>query len=162
MKQCGSSGIFLVCGSFVVWFILMDVQAHVTPRTFGPLERDKDILKSTNGSATPGDENERSFSTGIDGWESSRMKKKRSIIKPDVSASLGLVKPQCDRETKRGMQQKLGIDARTKHNYSHNFRYNILFFFSYACPFHLYHLIDYLSSSTFLFICSVWLRRIVY
>lgn len=104
----------------------MDVQAHGTSRTSGPLERDKDILKSTNGSAALGDENDRAFSTVIDGWESSRMKKKRSIIKPDVSASLGLVKPQCDRETKRGMQQKLGIDARPKHNYSHNFRYHNL------------------------------------
>lgn len=104
----------------------MDVQANGTSRTSGPLERDKDILKSTNGSAAQGDESDRGFSTVVDGWERSRMKKKRSVIKSDVSASCGLVKSQCDRETKRVMQQKLGSDVRPKLNYSHSFRYSIL------------------------------------
>ncbi|KAL0919568.1 hypothetical protein M5K25_011668 [Dendrobium thyrsiflorum] len=98
------------------------VEANGTSRTSGPLERDKDILKSTNGSAAQGDENDRGFSTVVDGWERSRMKKKRSVIKSDVSASSGLVKSQCDRETKRVMQQKLGSDVRPKLNYSHSFR----------------------------------------
>ncbi|XP_020680414.1 uncharacterized protein LOC110098045 isoform X1 [Dendrobium catenatum] len=98
------------------------VEANGTSRTSGPLERDKDILKSTNGSAAQGDESDRGFSTVVDGWERSRMKKKRSVIKSDVSASSGLVKSQFDRETKRVMQQKLGSDVRPKLNYSHSFR----------------------------------------
>ncbi|XP_020571688.1 uncharacterized protein LOC110018658 [Phalaenopsis equestris] len=98
------------------------VEANGTARTSGTLERDKDILKTTNISAAQGDENDRVFSTVVDSWERSRMKKKRSIIKSDVSACSGLVKSQCDRDMKRGMQQKLGIDARPKLNYSHSFR----------------------------------------
>lgn len=104
----------------------MDIQANGTSRTSVPLERDKDISKSTNGSAAHGEENDRGFSTVGDGWDRPRMKRKRTMIKSDISASSGLVKSQCDRETKRGMQQKLGMDARPKLNYPHSFRYNTL------------------------------------
>ncbi|PKA51890.1 hypothetical protein AXF42_Ash008119 [Apostasia shenzhenica] len=98
------------------------VEANGSSRTSGLLERDKDMLRPSNSGGAQMDENERPFSTGSDGWEKSKMKKKRSLIKSDASTSLGLVRPQGpDQEPKRGMQ-KLGIDSRPRVNYAHSIR----------------------------------------
>ena len=64
----------------------------------------------------------------VDGWEKTKMKKKRSAMKPDVSPNLGSAKPMDGyREPKQGMQQRPVIDARTRLNSdSHGFRYTII------------------------------------
>ncbi|KAL0922500.1 hypothetical protein M5K25_006490 [Dendrobium thyrsiflorum] len=100
----------------------MDVQTNGTTRMSGPLERDKDMLKSINGSATQLVENDGAFSA--DGWERSKLKKKRSVIKSDASTSSGLSRSSQggEREVKRGIQHKLGIDARPRINHAHSFR----------------------------------------
>ena len=47
----------------------------------------------------------------IESWERSKMKKKRSVIKADVSPSKGFSKPvDSHRELKQGMRQRLATD----------------------------------------------------
>ncbi|RZB57772.1 hypothetical protein D0Y65_046435 [Glycine soja] len=56
---------------------------------------------------------EQTLPIGGDGWEKSKMKKKRSCIKLDVSPSTTLTKPvNTFQETKQGMQQRLATDSR--------------------------------------------------
>lgn len=97
----------------------MDVQTNNTARTSSPLERDKDMLKSASQLV----ENDGAISAVADGWERSKLKKKRSVIKSDASSSSGLSRSQGgEREVKRGMQPKLGIDARRRINHANSFR----------------------------------------
>ncbi|KAG0458593.1 hypothetical protein HPP92_023750 [Vanilla planifolia] len=115
--------VFLRLGHRTIFQELMDAQGSGVARTSGPLERDKDMFKPINSSAVQVEENDRVFSNVADGWERSKMRKKRSVIKSDASTSSGLIKSQgVDRETKRGMQQKLGIDARPRAYYANTFR----------------------------------------
>lgn len=116
----------------------MDVQTNGTTRTSSPLERDKEMSKPPiNGSATQLVENDGAFSAVADGWERSKLKKKRSVIKSDALSSSGLSRSQGEREVKRGMQHtKLGIDARPKINHANSFRYNISsssFYLNFLC-----------------------------
>lgn len=101
----------------------MDLQANGTTRISGPLERDKDMLKAINGTVAQLAENDGAFSAVPDGWERSKLKKRRSIIKSDTSSSSCMTRPQGgEREVKRGIPQKLNTDARPKNNHSHSFR----------------------------------------
>ncbi|KAK8956210.1 hypothetical protein KSP40_PGU019238 [Platanthera guangdongensis] len=100
----------------------MDFQANGTTRTSGPLERDKDMLKAINGAAAQLTENDGAFSAVPDGWERSKLKKKRSIIKSDTSSSCLARSQGGEREVKRGMPQKLNTDARPRNNHTHSFR----------------------------------------
>ncbi|OIV97375.1 hypothetical protein TanjilG_07127 [Lupinus angustifolius] len=102
--------------------VRMDVRNNSLVRPSGTVDRDKEMLRIANSGAVQGEE--RILPIGGDGWEKSKMKKKRSGIKPDGSPSTAMMKPvNSFHETKQGMQQRLGTDARSKFsNDSHSFR----------------------------------------
>jgi len=104
----------------------MDIRTNSLVRPSGTVDRDKEMLRIVNNSAIQGEE--RTLPIGGDGWEKSKMKKKRSGIKPDGSPNTALTKPvNLFQETKHGMQQRLAIDTRAKlSNDSHSFRYECI------------------------------------
>ncbi|XP_019433724.1 PREDICTED: uncharacterized protein LOC109340471 isoform X4 [Lupinus angustifolius] len=102
--------------------VRMDVRTNSVVRPSGTVDRDKEMLRIPSNGVFQGEE--RTLPIGGDGWEKSKMKKKRSGIKPDGSPSTAMMKPvNTSHETKQGMQQRLATDARSKFsNDSHSFR----------------------------------------
>ncbi|XP_047171004.1 uncharacterized protein LOC124839283 isoform X2 [Vigna umbellata] len=102
--------------------VRMDVRTNSLVRPSGTVDRDKEMLRIVNSSAVQGEE--RTLPIGGDVWEKSKMKKKRSGIKPDGSPNTALTKPiNLFQETKHGTQQRLANDTRAKlSNDSHSFR----------------------------------------
>ncbi|WJX28387.1 hypothetical protein P8452_17114 [Trifolium repens] len=102
--------------------VKMDVRTNSLVRSSGTVDREKDILRTANNGTVQGEE--RTFPIGGDGWEKSKTKKKRSVIKPDGSPSTTSARPvNIFQETKQGMQQRLATDARSKlSNDSHSYR----------------------------------------
>ncbi|KAK9274643.1 hypothetical protein L1049_021894 [Liquidambar formosana] len=100
----------------------MDVRTNALARPSGAIDREREMLRLPNSGAVQGED--RTLSISVDGWEKSKMKKKRSGIKPDVSPSTVSTKPVDGyREPKQGMQQRLVTDARSRlNNDSHGFR----------------------------------------
>lgn len=85
-------------------------------RPSSAMERDKDVLRLAYSSATPPEEKCRALPT----------KRKRSSIKSDISSNAVLSRPH-DGEgeaSKRGLQQKLATDARSRLTNTHGFRAN--------------------------------------
>jgi len=101
----------------------MDVRTNSLVRPSGTVDRDKEKSRITNNGVVQSEE--RTLPIVGDGWEKSKMKKKRSCIKLDGSPSTTLTKPvNTFQETKQGMQQRLVADSRSKlSNDSHSFRY---------------------------------------
>lgn len=96
-----------------------DMRAGTPARSSGSMDREALRLPSTGAVHAE----ERSLSAGVDGWEKSKMKKKRSGIKPDVPPGSVIAKStDGSRETKQGMRQKLLADSRPRLNDSHVFR----------------------------------------
>lgn len=84
-------------------------------------DRDKEMLRVSNSGSVQGED--RTLSGSVDGWEKTKMKKKRSGIKPDVSPSMVSTKLEGYRESKQGMQQRAVSDVRSRlSNDSHGFR----------------------------------------
>lgn len=104
----------------------MDMRSNTLVRPSGAVDRDREMLRPASSGAVQGED--RTLSIGVDGWEKTKMKKKRSGIKPDVSPSMVPTKPNDGyRETKQGMQQRPVTDARSRlNNDSHGFRYDFL------------------------------------
>ncbi|CAL0304785.1 unnamed protein product [Lupinus luteus] len=102
--------------------VRMDVRTKSPVKPSGTVDRDKEMLRIANNGAVQSEE--RTLSIGDDGWEKSKMKKKRSGIKPDGSPSSAIMKPvNTFHENKQGMQQRLATDARSKSiNDSHSLR----------------------------------------
>ncbi|XVE70645.1 hypothetical protein DITRI_Ditri10aG0087900 [Diplodiscus trichospermus] len=100
--------------------VRMDMRNNALVRQPGNADRDREMLRVSNNGAVQGEDR----SGGVDGWEKAKMKKKRSVIKPDVSPSIVSTKPiEGYREPKLGMQQKAVSDARSRlNNDSHGFR----------------------------------------
>lgn len=85
------------------------------------MDRDREVLRLPHSGAAQVEE--RALPTSVDGWEKTKMKKKRSGIKPDVSPSTVSPKPSDGyREPRQGMQPRLIADARLRLNDSHGFR----------------------------------------
>ncbi|KAJ9183788.1 hypothetical protein P3X46_007598 [Hevea brasiliensis] len=101
---------------------LVDVRSNSLVRPSGTLDREREMLRLASGGAIQGED--RILSIGVDGWEKTKMKKKRSVIKPDVSSSLVSTKPNDGyREPKQGLQQRPVTEARSRLNSdSHGFR----------------------------------------
>lgn len=118
----------------------MDVRTTSLVRPSGTVDRDKEMIRVVNNGSVQGEE--RTLPIGGDGWEKSKMKKKRSGIKPDGSSSPALTKPvNIFQETKQGIQQRLTTDSRSKlSSDSHSFRYGCI------CM-HLYYLRQIISLS---------------
>ncbi|KAF7806763.1 uncharacterized protein G2W53_038924 [Senna tora] len=102
--------------------VRMDVRTNSLVRQSGAVDRDKEMLRLANSGSVQGEE--RTLPLGGDGWEKSKMKKKRSCIKPDGSPSTALNKPiDVFQDSKQGTQQRLVTDTRSKlSNDSHSFR----------------------------------------
>lgn len=99
----------------------MEARACTPARPSGFADRDREVLKIPNNNAVQSDD--RTLPIG-DGWEKSKMKKKRSGIKSDIAASSAPTKPvDGHRDSKQGMQQRLLADPRTRLNDTHGFRY---------------------------------------
>lgn len=99
----------------------MDVRTNSLVRPSVIVDRDKEKLRIANSGVVQSEE--RTLPIGGDGWEKSKMKKKRSCIKLDGSPSTTLNKPGFQ-DTKQGMQQRLTADSRSKlSNDSNSFRY---------------------------------------
>ncbi|KGN66266.1 uncharacterized protein LOC101208478 isoform X1 [Cucumis sativus] len=100
----------------------MDVRNNPPVRPSGAADRERDALRLANSGAVPGED--RSLSIGVDGWEKSKMKKKRSVIKPDASSSSQSTKPvDSYDEVKQQLQQRPVSDARSRINKdNHGFR----------------------------------------
>ncbi|XP_061361596.1 uncharacterized protein LOC133305398 [Gastrolobium bilobum] len=91
----------------------MDVRTNSLVRPSGTVDRDKDKLRIANSGTLQSEE--RTLTIEGDGWEKSKMKKKRSCIKQDGSPSTTLTKPvNAFQETKQGIQQRLVTDSRSK------------------------------------------------
>ncbi|GAB4837992.1 hypothetical protein Ancab_027518 [Ancistrocladus abbreviatus] len=100
---------------------LLDARANSVARPSMLVDKERDVLRLASGGAVLGED--RSLSVGVDGWQKSKMKKKRSGIKPDVSPSTVSNKPiDGYREPKQGMQQRHVNDSRARLNESHGFR----------------------------------------
>lgn len=106
----------------------MDVQSNAHVRLSGAIDREREMQRLANSGAVQAED--RTLPIGVDGWEKSKMKKKRSGIKPDVSPSTVSTKPiDGYRDAKQGIQQRPVADARSRlSNESHGFRYDLLIF----------------------------------
>ncbi|XVF88811.1 hypothetical protein PTKIN_Ptkin19aG0081500 [Pterospermum kingtungense] len=104
--------------------VRMDMRNNALVRQPGNADRDREMVRVSNSGAVQGED--RTLSSG-DGWEKTKMKKKRSVIKPDGSPSMVSTKPiEGYREPKQGMQQRPITDARSRlNNDSHGFRSGI-------------------------------------
>ncbi|XP_009102160.2 uncharacterized protein LOC103828304 isoform X1 [Brassica rapa] len=94
---------------------MMDVRSNsVVRQSAAAVDRDKDIMRLANHNAVQGEER---TSLGIDGWEKSKMKKKRSCIKTDCHPNLASSKVVDGyRDLKQSTQQKSMGDSRTRLN----------------------------------------------
>lgn len=110
----------------------MDARANTPARPSGVADRDREILKIPNNNAMQSED--RTLPIG-DGWEKSKMKKKRSGIKSDVATNSAASKPIDGlRDSKQGMQQRLLTDPRSRLNDTHGFRYFFYFDTGYYTP----------------------------
>ena len=103
----------------------MDVRSNSIVRQSAVVDRDKEIMRPANHNAVQGEDR---TSAGIDGWEKSKMKKKRSCIKTDCHPNLASSKVVDGyRDLKQSTQQKSMGDSRTRLNGDSNMlRYDLL------------------------------------
>ncbi|KAJ0239116.1 hypothetical protein HA466_0236220 [Hirschfeldia incana] len=93
---------------------VMDVRSNSIVRQSAVVDKDKEIMGLANQNAVQGEDR---TSAGIDGWEKSKMKKKRSCIKPDFHPNLASTKVVDGyRDVRQGTQQKSMGDSRTRLN----------------------------------------------
>jgi hypothetical protein len=104
---------------------MMDVRSNAIVRQSAGVDRDKDTMRLANHNAVQGEDRS---SIGIDGWEKSKMKKKRSGIKTDGPSSLASNKAVDGyRDLKQGIP-KLAVDSRSRLNGDSNMlRYGLLY-----------------------------------
>ncbi|XP_042488480.1 uncharacterized protein LOC122068667 isoform X2 [Macadamia integrifolia] len=101
----------------------MDVQANDLTRPPVAMDKDKETFRFANNGVVPSEEKDRTLPIVGDGWEKSKMRKKRSGIKSDASTGTVTTKHvDGDRESKWTLQQRLLLDARPKLSNAHGFR----------------------------------------
>ncbi|KAI4380348.1 hypothetical protein MLD38_006547 [Melastoma candidum] len=104
----------------------MEARTNSFVRPTGPVDREKESPKLATGGISQCEDRTLS-SNGVEGWENSKMKKKRSGIKPDVSSVVGSIKPGDGyREFKQGMQQRSINDVRKSNNDSNEVRPRVI------------------------------------
>ncbi|XP_024004596.1 uncharacterized protein LOC18031123 isoform X2 [Eutrema salsugineum] len=92
---------------------MMDVRSNAIVRQSAAVDRDKDTVRLANHTAVHGEDRS---SIGIDGWEKSKMKKKRSGIKTDGPSSMASNKAVDGfRDLKQGILKSAG-DSRSRLN----------------------------------------------
>ncbi|CAH2051240.1 unnamed protein product [Thlaspi arvense] len=93
---------------------MMDVRSNSIVRQSAAADRDKEVIRMANHGAVQGEDR---TSIGIDGWEKSKMKKRRSCIKTDCHPNLASSKlVDGYRDLKQGTQQKPMSDSRSRLN----------------------------------------------
>lgn len=104
----------------------MDVRSNSIVRQSAAVDRDKEIMRLPNHNAVQGEDR---TSIGIDGWEKSKMKKKRSSINAECHPNLASNKVVDGyRDLKQGIQQKSTGDTRSRLNGDSNMlRYDLLY-----------------------------------
>ncbi|GMJ07321.1 SAGA complex subunit 2A [Hibiscus trionum] len=101
-----------------------DIRNNAQVRQPGNADRDKEMLRVSTSGSVQGED--RTLSGGVDGWEKTKMKKKRSGIKADVSPSISSTKLEGHREFKQGIHQRTVSDTRSRlSNDAHGFRSGI-------------------------------------
>ncbi|KAI3913681.1 hypothetical protein MKX01_035877 [Papaver californicum] len=101
----------------------MDIRGSALGRPPAAMDRDKEIFGLASGGQVHSAEKGQALPIGIDGWEKSKMRKKRSGINSDVSKNGTAIRsPDGDRESKREIQQRLRIEARSRLSDAHGFR----------------------------------------
>ncbi|KAK9102514.1 hypothetical protein Sjap_019768 [Stephania japonica] len=99
----------------------MDARANALGRAPGAVDREREVYGLAN--AVPSEDKDPTLTAGAESWEKSKMKKKRSGIKSDVSTGTMLTRPlDGDWESKQDTQQKLGNDPRSRLSNTHGFR----------------------------------------
>ncbi|KAF5743069.1 hypothetical protein HS088_TW09G01131 [Tripterygium wilfordii] len=94
--------------------VRMDARSGTIVKTSDVVDREREMVRLANG-VVQGDD--RSLSIAVDGWEKSKMRKKRSGLKPDLSPTLLSAKSTDGyREPKQEMQQRPVTDAQLKSN----------------------------------------------
>ncbi|KAK4432884.1 hypothetical protein Salat_1050600 [Sesamum alatum] len=103
---------------------MVDARANTPARPAGTMDKGSDVIKVSNGSAVQGVD--RILSVSVDGWKNSRMKKKRTGIKPNAVSSSVATKPVDGyRETKQAMQPRVSSKARSRLTDAKGFRSGI-------------------------------------
>ncbi|CAN4084946.1 unnamed protein product [Withania somnifera] len=99
----------------------LEVQASTPSRPSGIMDTDREIPRLPNGSTVQGED--WMSSIAVEGWEKSKMKKKRSGIKPDTTGSSSTSKPiDGHREPKQGLPSRLIADGHLRFSDAHGFR----------------------------------------
>lgn len=89
------------------------------------MDKDRDVVRISNSTAVQGDD--RALPVAVDGWENSKMKKKRTGIKLDAAASSMTTKPVDGyMESKQGTHPRLPTEPRSRLTDAHGFRYYFL------------------------------------
>ncbi|XP_011078031.1 uncharacterized protein LOC105161884 isoform X1 [Sesamum indicum] len=103
---------------------MVDARAGTPARLPGTMDKGSDVIKVSNSSAVQG--LDRTLSVPLDGWENSRLKKKRTGIKPNAAPSSVATKPfGGDREAKQAMQPQVSSKARSRLTDAYGFRSGI-------------------------------------
>ncbi|KAK4391828.1 hypothetical protein Sango_1960600 [Sesamum angolense] len=103
---------------------MVDARASNPARPPGTMDKGSDVIKVSNSSAVQGVD--RTLSVSLDGWENSRMKKKRTGIKANAAPSSVATKPVGgDREAKQSMQPRISSKARSRLTDAYGFRSGI-------------------------------------
>ncbi|XP_039023877.1 uncharacterized protein LOC120156651 isoform X1 [Hibiscus syriacus] len=101
--------------------VRMDMRNNALVRQPGNADRYKEMLRVPNSGSVQGED--QTLSGSVDGWEKTKMKKKRSGIKADASPSMVSTKLEGHRESKLGIQQRAVSDTRSRlNNDAHGFR----------------------------------------
>lgn len=92
------------------------------------MDKDRDVIRTPGSNSVQGED--RTLSIAVDGWENSKMKKKRTGIKQDNAASSITTKVVDGyREPKQGTHPRLLPEARSRLADSYGFRYNMTYLF---------------------------------
>ncbi|XP_023641648.1 uncharacterized protein LOC17893718 isoform X2 [Capsella rubella] len=92
---------------------MMDVRSNSIVRQSPPVDRDKEIMRVASHNVVQGEDR---TSIGIDGWEKTKMKKKRSSINVDCHPNSASKVVDGYRDLKQGIQQKSTGDSRSRLN----------------------------------------------
>ncbi|XP_057766538.1 uncharacterized protein LOC130986986 isoform X2 [Salvia miltiorrhiza] len=91
----------------------MDARANHLARPPGSVDKDRDAVRISSSNSVQGED--RTLSIAVDGWENSKMKKKRTGIKIDNAASSMMTKAVDGyREPKQGTHPRLIPEARSR------------------------------------------------
>lgn len=98
-----------------------DARANNPARLPGTVDKDRDVIRTPGSNSVQGED--RTLSIAVDGWENSKMKKKRTGIKQDNTASSITTKAVDGyREPKQGTHPRLLPEARSRLADSYGFR----------------------------------------